>query len=296
MRRDKQFDYFLSVVLFLLLGSQIVSSKPFSYYHSIEERNLFKPLWTIIRDKPDKDKRKAQLEERKLKAKIKQLKARLKLTGIIFNGQSYQAIIKDRRGKEEKLFYEEGDVIQEATVKKIDEDKLEVILDYKGKEIILSLLSGYKEVKDATTSHQSEEIHSDKTVSKAAPLTSLSREPSITTEKKQQEKRRQLIRRLLPLRGYLGIDVQPITSILAERLNLPFKKGLYIVRVKENTQASQKGLKRGDLILKIDGQEVRNINDVQKVFKKVKVDGGLSLTIVEKGTDIQKTVIFELTE
>ena len=296
MRRDKQFDYFLSVVLFFLLGSQIVSSKPFSYYRLIEERNLFKPLWTTIRDKSDKDKRKAQLEERRLKAEVKRLKARLKLTGIIFNGQSYQAIIEDRRGKEEKLFYEEGDIIQEATIKKIDEDKLEVVLGYKGEEIILSLLNGYKEVKDATTSYQLDEMRSDKTVSKTTPLTSVSRKPSITTEKKQQEKRKQLIRRLLPLRGYLGIDVQPITSILAERLNLPFKKGLYIVRVRENTQASQKGLKRGDLILKIDGQEVRNINDVQEVFKKIKLDGNLSLTIVEKGTDVQKTVIFELTE
>ena len=281
MIKNKHLNYFLPVVLFFLLGSQIAYSKPFSYYSSIEERNLFKPLWATITDKPDKDKRKAQLEERKLKAKIKQLKARLKLTGIIFNGQFYQAIIKDKRGKEEKLFYEEGDVIQEAAVKNINQDKLEGILDYKGEEIILSLLSGYKKIKDSTTPYQPD------------ALTPARVQPSITTEKKQEEKRRQLIRRLLPLRGYLGIDVQPITSVLAERLNLPFKKGLYIVKVRDNTQASQMGLKRGDLILEIDGQEVRNINDVQQVFKKVKLDNGLSLTIVEEGTDTQKTMMFE---
>ncbi len=134
---------FIIFILFHIGAESGAESKPFSYYRPITERSLFKPLWGKAAFTPAV-KIQTYKEKKKISAGLKRLKADLKLSGIVFNGKCYQAIIESRRKDADKLFYKEGDIVQEARVMSIDGNKLEVILDFKGESLTLNLMSAVK--------------------------------------------------------------------------------------------------------------------------------------------------------
>ncbi len=274
------------------------SPKPFSFYELISKRNLFRPLW-LAEPKVDSgaEQRKADAEKKKLEAELKRLKAGLKLSGIVNNGEYSQAIIEDRRKGGGNFFYKEGDVIQDVKVISIDEDKLEVILDFKGEEVILDLGSDIKKPAEAPFSTREDKIQTlpgMRKIPRPAKSIPPDRPPASGKAKDRNLEKKKLILRLLPLRGYLGIDVQEITPSLSRKLQLSFDKGLYIVRVRGGSQADKHGLRRGDFILRINEQEVKNLKDTQLVFDKVEPDEKISLTVVKEKTQIEQTLLIEL--
>jgi serine protease Do len=54
-------------------------------------------------------------------------------------------------------------------------------------------------------------------------------------------------------RGWLGVQIQPVTEELAEGLGLDAAKGAIISDLTENSPALKAGLKQGDTILKVNG-------------------------------------------
>ncbi|WP_461538059.1 S1C family serine protease [Spongorhabdus nitratireducens] len=68
------------------------------------------------------------------------------------------------------------------------------------------------------------------------------------------------------IRGWLGIESQPITPDLAKALGVSPTDGIIIARVYPDTPASQAGLHRGDVILSINGQ---GAGDPRKVMNRV---------------------------
>jgi serine protease Do len=57
-------------------------------------------------------------------------------------------------------------------------------------------------------------------------------------------------------RGYLGVGIQPLSDDMAAALGLPENRGEIIARVEEDSPADKAGLKRGDVIVRVNGQEV----------------------------------------
>lgn len=57
-------------------------------------------------------------------------------------------------------------------------------------------------------------------------------------------------------RPYLGISFQPISPEIALRYNLPVQWGAYITKVAAGSPASQAGLRRGDIIIKLGEVEI----------------------------------------
>ncbi len=57
-------------------------------------------------------------------------------------------------------------------------------------------------------------------------------------------------------RPYLGISFQPISPEIALRYNLPVQWGAYITKVAAESPASQAGLRRGDIIIKLGEVEI----------------------------------------
>ncbi len=68
------------------------------------------------------------------------------------------------------------------------------------------------------------------------------------------------------IRGWLGIESQPITPDLARAMNISPTDGIIISRVYPDTPASQEKLQRGDVILSINGQ---NAGDPRQVMNRV---------------------------
>jgi len=68
-------------------------------------------------------------------------------------------------------------------------------------------------------------------------------------------------------RGYLGVSIGDLTKNLKEVYDNDH--GALILSVEENTPADKAGLKRGDLIIEIDGKTIKNANDLKNIVGSI---------------------------
>ncbi|OPX35730.1 hypothetical protein B1H10_00585 [candidate division KSB1 bacterium 4484_188] len=69
----------------------------------------------------------------------------------------------------------------------------------------------------------------------------------------------------------IGIKVSNITPNLVQKFDLKVRKnGVVITNIKQGSVAVQSGLRPGDVILKINRKQVKNVSDYNKVLEKVK--------------------------
>ena len=69
--------------------------------------------------------------------------------------------------------------------------------------------------------------------------------------------------------GKLGLSLQPLTPEIAAELKLPPNTGgIVVTDVEPNGAAAEEGIRRGDVILEINRQQVNNLTDVQTAIEK----------------------------
>jgi S1-C subfamily serine protease len=78
-------------------------------------------------------------------------------------------------------------------------------------------------------------------------------------------------------RGYLGIGIQPVrlSGILQERASQ--ETGLMIMSVEAGGPAEQAGVVQGDILVTVDGQALRHVDDLQALLSSTPV--GKSVTV-----------------
>jgi serine protease Do len=80
------------------------------------------------------------------------------------------------------------------------------------------------------------------------------------------------------VRGWLGVSVQKLGDEHVAALKLPNRKGALVSDVLKGSPAEQAGLKAGDVIVRFDGQEIREMDDLPvrvaatPVGKQVRID------------------------
>lgn len=79
----------------------------------------------------------------------------------------------------------------------------------------------------------------------------------------------------------IGVTVTNLSKQLADYFGVAEGKGLLIESVRENSPAAKAGLKAGDVIVEIDGKEVKNSLDMVRALNEKK-EGGVNLTIVRE--------------
>jgi serine protease Do len=82
------------------------------------------------------------------------------------------------------------------------------------------------------------------------------------------------------VRGYLGILPQEITSDLRKSLNLEDFSGVLIAKVEDDTPAAKAGLKKGDVIIRFNNQEIPNVSKFRIVVAESEIDKKLPVEIV----------------
>jgi serine protease Do len=80
-------------------------------------------------------------------------------------------------------------------------------------------------------------------------------------------------------RGYLGVSVQEIDSALASGLNLGDVKGVLVTDVTPNAPADRAGLQAGDVILKINGQDVPSSGELRNQVSSSAIGSKLQLEV-----------------
>ena len=91
-------------------------------------------------------------------------------------------------------------------------------------------------------------------------------------------------------RGWLGVQIQGLTSDLAESLGLKTESGALIASVVEDSPADKAGLKVGDVILKFNGTDVEEMRDLPRIVADTPADSEVEIEIWRDGRNENLTV------
>ena len=92
-------------------------------------------------------------------------------------------------------------------------------------------------------------------------------------------------------RGWIGVVIQSITPEIADSLGLDNTKGALISEVLENSPASKAGLKRGDIILSVDGKKISEMDELPRIIGKLKPNTKVSLSVIRDSKKFKISVI-----
>lgn len=99
------------------------------------------------------------------------------------------------------------------------------------------------------------------------------------------------------IRGWLGVQIQPVTPDIAEGLGLDEPKGALIADVVADSPAAKAGLETGDLIVGFDGQPVDDARDLPRIVAAAAIGAPSRIEVLRDGTEITVEVtIAELDE
>jgi len=86
-------------------------------------------------------------------------------------------------------------------------------------------------------------------------------------------------------RGYLGVVVQPLSEELAQSFGLERPHGALVSEVVKDSPAERAGIKRGDVILRFDGQAIDERNDLPKIVATTKVGKSAKVVVFRDGRE-----------
>jgi serine protease Do len=83
--------------------------------------------------------------------------------------------------------------------------------------------------------------------------------------------------------GFLGVGIQGLTEELAKAFDLKEPKGVLVNNVLPGFPAAAAGVKRGDVILGIDGQEIPDVRSLQRIVSRTPVGKQVELRVLRAG-------------
>ena len=91
------------------------------------------------------------------------------------------------------------------------------------------------------------------------------------------------------IRGWLGIDVQPLTPDLAESFGLSGRPGIVVAGIFRDGPAQKAGLQLGDVILSIDGAPASDGRRSMNQVARIKPSEKISIQVMRNGKELKLT-------
>ena len=88
------------------------------------------------------------------------------------------------------------------------------------------------------------------------------------------------------IRGWLGVEVQPMTPELAESFGLEISQGIVVASLYRNGPAWNAGLLPGDVILQIDGKPATSGRQAMNQVARAKPSDRIKLSVLRNGEEI----------
>ena len=84
-------------------------------------------------------------------------------------------------------------------------------------------------------------------------------------------------------RGWLGVVIQNVNDDIADSIGLPAPKGAMITKVTEDGPAAKEDIKAGDVIVEVNGSEVKDSRDLARKIADLEPESEVKLAIVRYG-------------
>lgn len=91
-------------------------------------------------------------------------------------------------------------------------------------------------------------------------------------------------------RGMLGVGIDPITDALAKELDLDSVEGVYIKSIEVGGAAADAGLKTGDVIISLNGNETNTMPELQEQVARLRPGNVVEVEYIRKGRRNTKNV------
>ncbi len=92
------------------------------------------------------------------------------------------------------------------------------------------------------------------------------------------------------VRGWLGVSIQNVTPVIAKQFRLPGHRGVLVSDVLPDSPAKKAGMKRGDVILGLNGQNILDANDLRLRVSQISPGTDAVLSIIRDGRRRNLTV------
>ena len=84
-------------------------------------------------------------------------------------------------------------------------------------------------------------------------------------------------------RGWLGVQIQPVTAGIAEGLGLKKAQGAIVDEVKPDSPAAKAGLESGDVVIAVNGTSVKNARELTRTIGASAPNSTVKLDILRNG-------------
>jgi serine protease Do len=91
-------------------------------------------------------------------------------------------------------------------------------------------------------------------------------------------------------RGWLGVRIQQVTDDIAESLGIKPVRGALVAGIDDKGPAKPAGIEPGDVIVKFDGKEIKEMRDLPKIVGDTPIGKDVPVIIIRKGKEETKTV------
>jgi serine protease Do len=86
-------------------------------------------------------------------------------------------------------------------------------------------------------------------------------------------------------RGWIGVQIQPVTSDIADSLGMKKAEGALVAEPQANGPASKAGIESGDVIKAVNGETVKDARELARTIGAFAPGTSIKLDVLHKGTD-----------
>ena len=91
-------------------------------------------------------------------------------------------------------------------------------------------------------------------------------------------------------RGWLGVSIQQVTPEIAQSFGLDKLRGALVSEVIAGGGAALAGIRQGDIILRVDGADVRDVRHLQRMVADVTAGKKIEVVVFRDGKELPVTI------
>src|SRR5882757_4289957 len=86
-------------------------------------------------------------------------------------------------------------------------------------------------------------------------------------------------------RGWIGVQIQPVTADIADSLGLKKAEGALVAEPQANGPAAKAGIESGDVITAVNGEQVKDARELARTIGALAPGNAVKLNVLHKGSD-----------